>query len=425
VSKIDDVEHSIEVQSIRQSHFKPWYMIILGMFYFGQGYSLASLALLLPLYIKDELLVGSYSRSVAISAIIISPWYFKVLFGILSDNFPILGLGRRKPYLIIATIFSVYGWLTLGIHSKANLFFVLSGVSLAIGSAMADSVVDGQAVEITPKNYVARLQGVAWGSRGLGIGITGIVSSEIVHNFGWQSMFYLSSFFGIGISIIVLIIPQVKLSSVADSTSKIHQITHSFQMIFDQKEISNRLIFFFFSGIGLAVVPLLALIMEREFEYSIDTIGRGALAFALGSFLGATVYGIIIDNNETHFRVKLLVTSYLVTLISTLFFEFLHSLAMQFMLLFLIGITAGAFEGYQLKIIQESSPDRIEGTAFALFTGISNIGQFAIGGYIIIYLAETYHTTIFYPLQMSILVVIVAYTALFRIKFLNRIPDSN
>ncbi|MHA2030688.1 MAG: hypothetical protein ACW99Q_14985, partial [Candidatus Kariarchaeaceae archaeon] len=44
--------------------FKSWYMGIIGYFYFGQGYSLASMVLLLPLYIRSDLEAGNYTKSV-------------------------------------------------------------------------------------------------------------------------------------------------------------------------------------------------------------------------------------------------------------------------------------------------------------------------------------------------------------------------
>ena len=155
--------------------FKNYYMIIMSIFYAGQGFALGSLTLLLPLYINNDLNVGSYASAVIISTIIITPWFIKFVFGLLTDNYPIGRLGRRKPYLIIATVISAIGWLTLGLHKEADLLFILSGLMLALGSAIADTTIDGQVVEITPQKFAGRMQGIAWGSRGLGIGLAGII----------------------------------------------------------------------------------------------------------------------------------------------------------------------------------------------------------------------------------------------------------
>ena len=411
------IESSEIVSEGKRIPFKTWYFFIIGYFYFGQGYALASLALFLPLYIKDELGVGNYTQSIAISSIIISPWYFKILFGILSDNFPIGQFGRRKPYFVIATLFSVQGWLTLGLHSSASYLFVLSGLSLAIGSSISDSVIDALSVEITPQKYIARLQGVAWGSRGLGIGITGVSSALIVDNYNWQTMFYMSSVFGISISIVVLILPQRAVYHSAKSKSS--QVAKSIRKLLGNKYSKKHLQFIFMTGTALCIVPLLPILLEREFSYSVEKIGYAALTFAIGSFVGAIVNGMMFDRQETFDRVKLMSLMYAITICLGIVFLYPFGEVTEFIYLGLLGSTAGAYEGYQLKIIQELSPEQIEGTAFSLFTGVSNIGQFALGSILIIFFAETFDVSIFLPLQVTILIVIGALIPLRSFKFDN------
>ncbi|MHA2274743.1 MAG: MFS transporter, partial [Candidatus Kariarchaeaceae archaeon] len=320
--------------------FKSWYMGIIGYFYFGQGYSLASMVLLLPLYIRSDLEAGNYTKSVVYSVIIIFPWYVKVIFGLITDNYTIGRYGRRKPYLIIATIFSIFGWLTIGLHHTANIPFILSGVCIAIGSALADSVVDGQTVELIPRTYVARMQGIAWGSRGLGIGLTGVVSAQIVDNYGWQAMFYTNSLFGISISIVVLILPQFEHKQLMDSTV----LKKIFRIIFKTPQSKSQIQFFFLSGMSLSIVPLLSIIMEREFDYSIKHIGYGALAFAIGTFIGAIVNGIIFDAKESRSRIIVLFSSFAVSISLGILFVFTSTSGnIQYTYFTIIGITSGSY----------------------------------------------------------------------------------
>lgn len=407
----------VNQSEVKNKNFRSRFLFVIGLFYFGQGYSLASLALFLPLYIKDELNASSYSQSVGISAIIISPWYFKVFFGILSDNFPIKN-GRRKPYLVLATFFSIIGWVTLGLHSRASILFILSGFILAIGSAMGDAVIDGQVVEITPKKFIGRLQGVAWGSRGLGIGTTSIISSQIVQNQGWQMMFYVSGLFGVSISIIVLVLPQYDLDLIPRNDSKLVQIINSFKTILFRKNSKFYLIFFLLSGMSLALVTLLPIILDKEFNYEIEIIGYAAFTYAVGSFFGAIINGVIFDRGETIFKVRLLIISYTITIISSLLL-FIDIITIQFIIFFIIGSFAGAFEAYQLKIIQEASLRSFESTAFATYTGISNLGQFALGGFLITYIAELLSISILISLQLTVIMLVLSIYPLKKIKFTN------
>lgn len=407
----------VDTKSVVDNEFKSWFMVVLGYFYLGQGYSLASMVLLLPLYIRSELGVGNYSRSVMFSAIIIFPWYIKLVFGFITDNYPIGRYGRRKPYLIIATLFSIIGWLTIGIHNSANFLFVISGVSLALGSALADSVVDGQTVELTPKTHISRIQGIAWGSRGLGIGLTGIASALIIDIHGWQTMFYVNSIFGISISIVALLLPQTHSSN--QVSKGVSLIRNTFTQVFSTNNSRKKMVFFFLSGASLSIVPLLPIIMEKEFDYSIKMIGYGALVFAIGSFLGAVVNGILFDKIENKRRIVTLFYSFAGSLLLSLLLIWIDKTELQFIYFFIVGITAGSFEGYQLKIIQESTSKSVESSGFATFTSISNIGQFALGGLTIVYLSELLNVPIFVPLQISTIIIILSLFIILKIKNQN------
>src|SRR3954453_24199057 len=46
------------------------------------------------------------------------PWYFKILAGLLSDSFPLLGT-RRRHYLIFSGSLTAAGWLLDGVVSQA------------------------------------------------------------------------------------------------------------------------------------------------------------------------------------------------------------------------------------------------------------------------------------------------------------------
>ncbi len=392
-------------------------MGIMGFFYLSQGYSLGSLVLLLPLYIAG-VLNHTYSDAIAISALIIIPWYFKFIFGLLSDNYPIASFGRRKPYLVIATIFSYFGWTTLASHTAVNYFFIQSGLLLAIGSALADSVIDGQIVEITPANYSGRVQGVAWGSRGLGIGLAASISPLLVANYGWNQMFIMASVFGVSMSIIVLILPQMEYNREVVGNKFKFIITELKSILSEQSyKFSSRLKFIFLTGASIAVVPMLPIIMEREFGFNYTLIAYGSLSFALGSLLGSILLDIVFDRYDTLRSYKIMVSIFILVILSGLSLIILHIYWMQMLYLFLVGFIAGGFEAYQLKVIQESSSSNHEGTIFSLYTSISNIGQFILGGYIIVKIAEYFDISLFIPLIFSIFPLIFTVRTIINFKY--------
>ncbi|MCY3410232.1 MAG: MFS transporter [Candidatus Heimdallarchaeota archaeon] len=402
------------------SKFKIYYLVIMAFFYLGQGYSLGSMVLLLPLYIKNEF-VMSYAKATAISTTIVSPWYVKFIFGMITDNYPIRNFGRRKPFLIIATAFSAYGWLTIGIHSAATLGFFISGFALATGSALADTVIDGQIVEITPDEYAGRTQGVAWGARGFGIGMAASLSPWLVDHISWQSMFSLASVFGISISIIVLILPQIEYTQSGRTLKIIIGELRELLVEDQQYNFADRMQFMVLTGSSLAIVPILPIIMEKEFLFDYSTIGLGSLFFAIGSLIGAVLNGFIFDTHDTRRSFSFLSSLFSLILLFGLVFIVSDSRVLQMSFLIIIGLITGAYEAYQLKTIQESSSKDHEGTIFSIYTSLSNLGQFLAGGYLLVSLAELMQVSLFIPILLCILSLFLAIKPISDFKFSKKV----
>ncbi len=109
--------------------------------------------------------VDDFGR-IVFQAVIWLPWYLKVFFGVLSDNLPIGGYGRRKPYMLFAGVVGIIGWVTIPLYTEFSLLLVVSGILASFGTGMSDAVVDALAVEITPQRRRGALQGLSWGFRG-------------------------------------------------------------------------------------------------------------------------------------------------------------------------------------------------------------------------------------------------------------------
>ena len=399
--------------------FKNYYMLVMSIFYGGQGFSLGSLTLLLPLYINNDLNVGSYAAAVIISTIIITPWFIKFFFGLLTDNYPIGRFGRRKPYLIIATIFSAIGWLTLGLHREANFLFILSGFMLALGSAIADTTIDGQVVEITPQKYAGRMQGIAWGSRGLGIGLAGIISANLVFLYDWQTMFNVSAIFGIGISIVVLILPQAPYSSYIKGLKLRHVLKSIRAVTIDDQnyDTAKRSQFFLLTGISISIVPMLAIIMQKEFGYDFDQIGIGAFSFAIGALIGSIISGYFFDRRDNLRNFSILTILSVMTILISLFYINPRTEVLQYVFFVIVGLTSGGYEAYQLKVIQESTVKDQEGTLFSLAAAISNIGQFVVSGWLLVLISEFFDLNLLITLLLLIPALLIAIIPINHFKF--------
>jgi MFS family permease len=124
--------------------FRPAYLPVL-ITYFAYGAS-AITGVALVFFEKDTL--GLTPAEVAgIGFWVGLPWSMKMVVGVASDVYPILG-SRRKPYLILGALCSMtaYAFLATAVHTKGA--FLLAMVAVAVGFMIQDVVADALSVEI-------------------------------------------------------------------------------------------------------------------------------------------------------------------------------------------------------------------------------------------------------------------------------------
>jgi hypothetical protein len=146
------------VETEQEEVWKDYYLGVQSVFYFAQGVAMGALLFLTAFL--GYLNVDNFGR-ILFQAVIWLPWYLKVFFGVLSDNVPIRNYGRRKPYIIFAGFAGIIGWIA------------------SFGTGMSDATIDALAVDITPQRRRGALQGLSWGFRGLGLGLTTLLAGVL------------------------------------------------------------------------------------------------------------------------------------------------------------------------------------------------------------------------------------------------------
>jgi MFS family permease len=110
------------------------------------------------------------------------PWTFKLLYGIVSDNFPLRG-SKRKPYLIINGISLFVCLNVLSLFTESSPYFVAILLMMnSLNTAFNDVVVDAIMVVQSrkdPENGSEDLQTFSWVMLGIG-GIFGSIFSAFM-----------------------------------------------------------------------------------------------------------------------------------------------------------------------------------------------------------------------------------------------------
>lgn len=162
---------------------------LIALVYFVQG-ALGITSIALPLYLKD--LGFSISQIAYLSSLSAFPWFFKIIYGALSDSLPIFGL-RRKPYIFLSSALATLGWLFLALKPTGFITLLIAMSIMNTGFAATDVITDGLIVEKSDKENVGKYQSLAWGFRSLGAIVSGLMGGYLAQTLPYNYVFAIAS----------------------------------------------------------------------------------------------------------------------------------------------------------------------------------------------------------------------------------------
>lgn len=170
-----------------------------GLVYFVQG-ALGLAGVALPLYLRAQ--EFSIAKITWITALSSAPWFFKILYGALSDAVPIFSL-RRKPYLAISCVISCVGWVFLAVLPPQDVWLIGSMMIANLGLAATDVITDGLVVDYSREGSAQIYQSISWGFRSLGALLSGVTGGYLAAKMSPKFIF-----------LIVSILPLIALPAV-------------------------------------------------------------------------------------------------------------------------------------------------------------------------------------------------------------------
>ena len=365
-----------------ETNWKEWFLALQGFFYFAQGVAMVAI-IMLPIFMQ-EVMGLTETQALSYYGTIMIPWAAKLVYGLLSDNLSFGKLGRRKPYIVIAGILGLFGWIYLPFFTEYSPAFLIVAIILSLSVALSDAVLDSLAVDITPQKRRGAMQGVGWGMRGLGMAIAGGVLGIIIDNVGWRLSYILPGSMIVLSCIVVLLFPEPKIT---DEEKVVMTTWKDYKRTFTNKSTWWVTLFMILSGTGITVVAVFTTFLKAETSFTIEGIGWGVTAFALGQFFGAAIIGLSGDYLPI-FPVLLGTTLIYGGLIGTMFIISGASVATIFVIIAAVGAINGGYEATQMRIGMEHSVGPIAGTSYNWFMSISNLGQLTLGTYLIADIAE-------------------------------------
>ena len=345
-----------------------------GSLYFSQGTVFAYFTSLNALYFLSK---GLSMGDVGIfGAIALIPFVIKIFLGMLSDQVNLLGLGHRKPYILLGLLIqTVCLALAPFIDPAASYWgFVALAFILQLGMALYDTCTDGLALDTTPEAEQGTIQGFMVGGRAAGVVITASVVGWLAQEVSWTAVFWL-------LGVLTLVPIPLVLSIKEGQREGDGKFEWGAFSAFKRKPIialaaAGFLFFLVIAGANQNVNPFL----ESEFGITLQRAGLYTTIWGIGVVMGGLLGGRLIDRIGQHRG----------TLVA-LFFSFISILALAIIpgsgyawgIVLVFGLSYGTYQTVYFALAMNHTDPRIAASMYSIFMAVTNVGQgvgFAVAG---------------------------------------------
>lgn len=336
--------------------------------YFAQGAVFSYYTALNALYLRSFDL--SMSKIGILGGLAMIPFVLKIFLGMLSDRVNLLGLGYRKPYILIGLTLQTLTLLVIPLIQPAQQYglFLLAALLLMGGMALYDTCTDGLALDSTPPEEQGTIQGLMVGARALGMVLVAAVLGTVADR-SWPAVFYTLA----GLSLLPF--PLVLLARETPRPAGQKFEWGAFSTFLVPSVVTLGLLGALYSLVTNAASQILNPFLETNFQISYTQAGFYTAVWGLGVVMGGLTGGRLTDRIGFQRAVR---AALLISLTAILALGFIFNLQMAWPLAALFGLAYGYYETVYFALSMRLTDPRIAASMFAILMAVANLGT-AVG----------------------------------------------
>ncbi|OJX47345.1 MAG: hypothetical protein BGO78_17935 [Chloroflexi bacterium 44-23] len=336
-----------------------------ALLYLAQGAVLGYFTALNAIYLLSFGI--SMSKIGIISGIALTPFVLKIFLGMLSDKVNFLGLGFRKPYIILGLLIQSIGLLIVPLINPGKQFVLYGVLAFLVmtGMALYDTTTDGLALDTTPKDEAGTIQGFMVGGRAMGVVVVSSVIGVLAQQVSWLAAFVLLAVISMVPLFLVLGYGEAK------RTAETEFQWSAFSAFKKWPIIALGLMGALYSLVINAANEIVNPFLQSEFGISIMLAGFYTTVWGIGVVVGGISGGKLTDRLGKKRSVEI---AAVISLLSILALAFTSSPMLAWLLVFLFGLAFGFYETVYFAISMEKSDLRIAASMFAILMAVANIG---------------------------------------------------
>ncbi len=309
----------------------------------------------------------------ALTFVLQIPFILKIFIGMLSDKVNLLGMGHRKPYMLLGLILAAlaFGGATFALPDANFLLFAALVTLGSFSVTLFDSTTDGLAIDSTPHDEQALVQGVMVGGRAAAFIALSLIFGMLVQRVGYRIVFPI-----IGLSMLLPLLWVARVREPArDATARFQW--GAFKALGQPRFLLFALYAVVYSIGSFGTDGLVTYFMRVRFGATEGVIGQYGALRGVGAIIGALAGGVLIDRlgRKRSAYAGVLLISIMAALIGA---------ATGARGVLWMGLVWGAVWAFQetlfFALAMDIADARIAASMFAIMMGISNLGSAVADG---------------------------------------------
>ncbi|MEJ5311778.1 MAG: MFS transporter [Anaerolineae bacterium] len=352
---------------------RPSYLMF-ALLYFAQGTVLSYFTALNAIYFLSKgLTMGDVGIFASIALI---PFVIKIFLGMLSDKVNLLGLGHRKPYILIGLVIQALCLVAAPFIDPAGAYWGFVAVAFVLQMAMAlyDTCTDGLALDTIPEEEQGTIQGYMVAGRALGVVITASIVGLLAEHVSWLAVFWLLAVFTL------LPLPMVLRIREAERPIEREFDWGAFRAFKRTPVLAlaglGFVIFFVIASSNQMVNPFL----ETEFGIALSTAGLVSTVWGSGVVLGGATGGALTKRLGNR---NAMLAAMAVNVVAILALALTPNTLLAWPIVAIFGLAYGIYQTLYLALSMNYTDPRIAASMFAILMAVTNVAQgvgMAVGG---------------------------------------------
>lgn len=311
----------------------------------------------------------SYTRIGIVGGITLIPFVLKLFVGLLSDRVPLLGLGHRKPYIVIGLALQAVASLAAAFVSPADGFalYVVLILLTSLGMSTYDTTSDGLSVDTTPEADRGLVQGLMVGGRALAGVIGALVMGALSQAGQWSAIFVILG----ALALLTLPLALAVKDPGAAVRAKALPQRGAFRAFLDAGFVLFLILGMLYPFALYSANGMIGAFLNEGLGIGLARVGVYTSVFGLGTIAGGVLGGLFVKRVGQR---RGIVIALLITAVATLGLAVVPSAGIAWAVVALFGIAFGYYETVYMAMGMDFCDPRIAAFMFAFVMAVGNIG---------------------------------------------------